>query len=103
MGSSMKVHQLARGLIWDHEPSLTLGCKRLRPLAPKLADTASSFDLKSFIRPESGPRKGGGNSPDQKKESAQVWKALSPVNLTIKPATVLAYVPAACPWLAWTQ
>lgn len=64
--SSMKVHQFARGL-WDSptttlEPSLTLGCKRLRPLAPKLADatttttTLAPFDLKSFIRPESGPR-----------------------------------------------
>ncbi|KAK8581003.1 hypothetical protein V6N12_071249 [Hibiscus sabdariffa] len=58
----MKVHQLARGF-WEHEPSLSLGCKRLRPLAPKLhhhpssTDTVSSFDLKSFIRPESGPRK----------------------------------------------
>ncbi|XP_054817377.1 WUSCHEL-related homeobox 4-like isoform X2 [Prosopis cineraria] len=59
---SMKVHQLARGLIWEHEPSLTLGFKRLRPLAPKLHNTThshslSSFDLNSFIRPESGPRK----------------------------------------------
>ncbi|XP_065847000.1 WUSCHEL-related homeobox 4 [Euphorbia lathyris] len=62
----MKVHQLAtRGLIWEHEPSLSLGCKRLRPLAPKLShsdspsptSTVSSFDLKSFIRPECGPRK----------------------------------------------
>ncbi|KAJ8772887.1 hypothetical protein K2173_028064 [Erythroxylum novogranatense] len=62
---SMKVHQLARGFWEQHEPpSLSLGCKRLRPLAPKLqsetvtsADSVSSFDLKSFIRPESGPRK----------------------------------------------
>ncbi|KAL6215469.1 hypothetical protein ACLB2K_014899 [Fragaria x ananassa] len=62
---SMKVHQFARGL-WDSpttnlEPCLSLGCKRLRPLAPKLSDTAATtalapFDLKSFIRPESGPR-----------------------------------------------
>ncbi|XWS14733.1 hypothetical protein CRYUN_Cryun35bG0033900 [Craigia yunnanensis] len=69
---NMKVHQLARGF-WDHEPSLSLGCKRLRPLAPKLQPTStdhtvSSFDLKSFIRPESGPRKLGpsgykGDSP----------------------------------------
>ncbi|OMO74658.1 hypothetical protein COLO4_26553 [Corchorus olitorius] len=60
---NMKVHQLARGL-WEHEPSLSLGCKRLRPLAPKLHPSSSpdhtsvsSFDLKTFIRPESGPRK----------------------------------------------
>ncbi|OAY22962.1 WUSCHEL-related homeobox 4 [Manihot esculenta] len=68
---SMKVHQLARAF-WEHEPSLTLGCKRLRPLAPKLAntDSVSSFDLKSFIRPESGPRKIG--SSDEKKDSPQV-------------------------------
>lgn len=71
----MKVHQFARGF-WDqqHEPpSLTLGCKRLRPLAPKLqtsgTDTAP-FDLKSFIRPESGPRKLG--SPDDKREPAAI-------------------------------
>ncbi|XP_073316208.1 WUSCHEL-related homeobox 4-like [Primulina huaijiensis] len=79
----MKLHQLARGF-WEHEPpSLTLGCKRLRPLAPKLpasvseaisatnATANSAFDLKSFIRPESGPRKFG-SSDAQKKESAQV-------------------------------
>ncbi|KAI3465327.1 hypothetical protein Pfo_021990 [Paulownia fortunei] len=83
----MKVHHLARGF-WDHEPpSLTLGCKRFRPLAPKLPNTslvdslaastttttatAATFDLKSFIRPESGPRKIG-SSDYQKKESAQV-------------------------------
>uniref|UniRef100_A0A2P2NY76 WUSCHEL-related homeobox 4 isoform X2 n=1 Tax=Rhizophora mucronata TaxID=61149 RepID=A0A2P2NY76_RHIMU len=67
----MKVHQLARELIWEHEPSLSLGCKRLRPLAPKLAntDTVSSFDLKSFIRPESGPRKL--SSSEDKKDSPQ--------------------------------
>ncbi|GMN35109.1 hypothetical protein TIFTF001_005091 [Ficus carica] len=103
MGSScsMKVHQFARGLWEAHEPSLTLGCKRLRPLAPKLATnsppstpentphilttTSSSttttttttspnsiapFDLKSFIRPESGPRKLG--SSDDKKDSPPV-------------------------------
>ncbi|KAK2660253.1 hypothetical protein Ddye_006786 [Dipteronia dyeriana] len=70
---SMKVHQLARGF-WEHEPSLSLGCKRLRPLAPKLAtthDTVTSFDLKSFIRPESGPRKLG-SSDDHKRNSSQV-------------------------------
>ncbi|XP_015884316.3 WUSCHEL-related homeobox 4 [Ziziphus jujuba] len=74
---SMKVHQFARGL-WEHEPSLSLGCKRLRPLAPKLAnsvDTAAAglapFDLKSFIRPESGPRKLG-SSDDKRDSSHQV-------------------------------
>ncbi|KAE9603606.1 hypothetical protein Lal_00001639 [Lupinus albus] len=49
----MKLHQLARGF-WEHEPpSLTLGCKRLRPLAPKLSNTNTHtpFDLKSFIKP----------------------------------------------------
>ncbi|XP_071924474.1 WUSCHEL-related homeobox 4-like [Coffea arabica] len=72
---SMKVHQFARGF-WEHEPSLTLGCKRLRPLAPKLSNTDSTpttvppFDLKSFIRPESGPRKLG--SSDDKRETAHV-------------------------------
>ena len=80
MGSSisMKVHQFARGF-WEHEPSLTLGCKRLRPLAPKLAnsvDTVASFDLKSFIRPESGPRKLG-SSDDHKRDSPQVRVHLS--------------------------
>ncbi|KAF7817483.1 WUSCHEL-related homeobox 4-like [Senna tora] len=54
---SMKVHEVARGL-WEQEPSLTLGCKRLRPLAPKLpTDSVTALDLKSFIRPQSGPRK----------------------------------------------
>ncbi|KAK7351630.1 hypothetical protein VNO77_11218 [Canavalia gladiata] len=60
---SMKVHQFTRGF-WEHEPFLTLGCKRLRPLAPKLPNTDNntttppvSFDLKSFIKPQSGPRK----------------------------------------------
>ncbi|OIW14884.1 hypothetical protein TanjilG_30603 [Lupinus angustifolius] len=60
----MKMHHLARGF-WEHEPpSLTLGCKRLRPLAPKFSNTittpnsvTTTLDLKSFIRPESGPRK----------------------------------------------
>ncbi|XP_039066935.1 WUSCHEL-related homeobox 4-like [Hibiscus syriacus] len=72
---NMKVHQLARGF-GEHEPSLSLGCKRLRPLAPKLhhqassPDTVSSFHLKSFIRPERGPRK---LVPcDQKRHSPQV-------------------------------
>ncbi|KAI5354441.1 hypothetical protein L3X38_007336 [Prunus dulcis] len=76
--SSMKVHQFARGL-WEHEPSLTLGCtKRLRPLAPKLANSTAGdttttalapFDLKSFIRPESGPRKLGSSDHQEKKDS----------------------------------
>ncbi|KAM7280488.1 hypothetical protein ACFE04_007622 [Oxalis oulophora] len=61
---SMKVHQLARGFTcWETNnnkeilPSLTLGgCKRLRPLAPKLSSSSdSSFDLKSFIKPDCGP------------------------------------------------
>ncbi|CAI9115817.1 OLC1v1016818C1 [Oldenlandia corymbosa var. corymbosa] len=86
MGISMKVHQFARGF-WDqHEqPSLTLaGCKRLRPLAPKFlaagttTDTVTVaasaalgpfHDLKSFIKPESGPRKLG--SDDEKREPPQ--------------------------------
>ncbi|CAA2970178.1 WUSCHEL-related homeobox 4 [Olea europaea subsp. europaea] len=83
---SMKVHQFARGF-WEqqmHEPpSLTLGYKRFRPLAPKqlitttTTTTSSSestvpiFDLKSFIRPESVPIKIG-SSDYHKKESAQV-------------------------------
>ncbi|XP_062098664.1 WUSCHEL-related homeobox 4 [Humulus lupulus] len=89
MGGSMKVHQFARGLWEAHEPSLTLGCKRLRPLAPKLqpnspdSSTISSsattspnsiapFDLKIFIRPESGPRKLGSSLDHHKKDSSQV-------------------------------
>ncbi|KAF5468230.1 hypothetical protein F2P56_012398 [Juglans regia] len=80
MGSSMKVHQFARGFWPEHEPSLTLGCKRLRSLAPKLANTVDSttttagvaaFDLKSFIKPESGPRSKFG-SFDEKRDSPQV-------------------------------
>ncbi|KAL6521875.1 WUSCHEL-related homeobox [Orobanche minor] len=53
-----QVHQFARGF---HEPTnLALGCKRLRPLAPKLttlpvAAADAGFDLKSFIRSESSP------------------------------------------------
>nr|GMD93827.1 WUSCHEL-related homeobox 4 [Ipomoea batatas] len=78
----MKVHQFGRsGLMFDHDnnaaPSLSLGCKRLRPLAPKLAADGGAitisppvFDLKSFIRPESSsPTKLG--SPDTKKDSPQ--------------------------------
>jgi hypothetical protein len=71
---SMKVHQFARGF-WEHEPSLTLGCKRLRPLAPKLANTdtgVTAFDLKSFIRPESGPRKFGSSDDKEKRDPPQV-------------------------------
>ncbi|KAE8715481.1 WUSCHEL-related homeobox 4 [Hibiscus syriacus] len=65
----MRVHQLARG-IWEHEPSLSLGCKRLRPLAPK-PSSVSSFDLKSFIRPgSSGPTKLGPSN--HKRHSPQV-------------------------------
>ncbi|CAL0327079.1 unnamed protein product [Lupinus luteus] len=65
MASSMKVHHLARGF-WEHEPpSPTLGCKPLRPLASKFSNTittpnssvTTSLDLKSFIRPETGPIK----------------------------------------------
>ncbi|KAF4366086.1 hypothetical protein CsatB_007278 [Cannabis sativa] len=90
MGGSMKVHQFARGLWEAHEPSLTLGCKRLRPLAPKLQpnspdssnisssttttspNSIAPFDLKSFIRPESGPRKLGSSLDHHKKDSSQV-------------------------------
>ncbi|XP_047983017.1 WUSCHEL-related homeobox 4-like [Salvia hispanica] len=80
---AMKVHQLPRGLIWDHDPpSLSLGCKRFRSLAPKLSTTAadtlsstttaSSFDLKSFIKPDQcSPR----NVEVHKKESSQVEAA----------------------------
>ncbi|XP_050227754.1 WUSCHEL-related homeobox 4 isoform X2 [Mercurialis annua] len=84
---SMKVHQLARGFSWEHEQtSLSLGCKRLRPLAPKLPNsptstttdttstttTVTSFDLKSFIRPESGPRKHGSDDDIKKQSPPQV-------------------------------
>ncbi|KAL9143802.1 hypothetical protein ABFS82_14G257700 [Erythranthe guttata] len=83
---AMKVHNFSRGF-WEHEPtSLSLGrCKRLRPLAPKLLSTTTTtavaatattvdanFDLKSFIRPESGPRKPGSEDSHHKKESSQV-------------------------------
>lgn len=83
---SMKVHQFARGLIWEHEvPSLTLGvCKRLRHLAPKVPNTDSlittatnnnnlthsAFDLNSFIRPDSGAIKL--SSRDINRDTAQV-------------------------------
>lgn len=67
----MKVHQLTRGF-WEHEPSLSLSCKRLRPLAPKLtsSDGVTALDLKSFIKPESGPRNAG--SADDKRDLPQV-------------------------------
>ncbi|CAL5206034.1 unnamed protein product [Lathyrus oleraceus] len=54
----MKVHHFTRGF-WEHEPSLSLGCKRLRPLAPKISDNTPSlsFDLKTFIRPETDDKK----------------------------------------------
>ncbi|KAF5740662.1 homeobox-leucine zipper transcription factor family protein [Tripterygium wilfordii] len=73
MGTSMKVHQFARGF-WEQEPSLSLGCKRLRPLAPKFntnSDSITPFDLKSFIKPDSGPRKLGSDH-DHKRDSPQV-------------------------------
>ncbi|GMH04016.1 hypothetical protein Nepgr_005855 [Nepenthes gracilis] len=80
----MKVHRFARAL-WDHqhqyEPSLTLGCKRMRPLTTKLPGSsgdsstsddehvaASLFDLKSFIRPNCGPRKLPSNSIHEKND-----------------------------------
>lgn len=73
----MKVHPFAR-VLWDHEPTtLSLGCKRLRPLVPKLADSTSAaatanggFDIKSFIRADCGARKIG--CFEQKRDSAQV-------------------------------
>ncbi|CAK9312553.1 unnamed protein product [Citrullus colocynthis] len=82
---SMKVHQFARGF-WD-EPSLSLGCKRLRPLAPKLQQhnqhptsdttttTLTSFDLKTFIKPDCGPRKLG-SSHDHNKDSSSSSSSL---------------------------
>ncbi|KAH9603938.1 hypothetical protein KSS87_019695 [Heliosperma pusillum] len=82
--SSMKVHPFARGF-WDinnnnnnisnqqvyDPPSLSLGCKRFRPLAPKhnVSVSVNSFDLKSFIKPETGLLKLVSCS-DQKKDSA---------------------------------
>ncbi|XP_009776871.2 WUSCHEL-related homeobox 4 [Nicotiana sylvestris] len=79
---SMKVHQFTRGLILEHDsaaPSLTLGCKRLRPLAPKLSSCTNDpsivtppFDLKSFIRPESSTSPGKTSFNDDKKDSSQV-------------------------------
>ncbi|CAN1274199.1 WUSCHEL-related homeobox 4 [Linum perenne] len=85
---SMKVHHLPRsstttttnGFFWEHnpdqlnqlQPSLSLGCnnvnKRLRPLAPKLdppLPSSSSFDLKSFIRPERRTSSSSSNSNDK--------------------------------------
>ncbi|XP_058080654.1 WUSCHEL-related homeobox 4 [Magnolia sinica] len=68
---NMKVHQLTRGF-WEHEPS-SLSCKRLRPLAPKLSsgvgDGVTPIDLKSFIKPESGPRSVA--SMDDKRDTTQ--------------------------------
>ncbi|KAE8731329.1 WUSCHEL-related homeobox 4 [Hibiscus syriacus] len=75
----MKVHQLGRGFWEQQEPLLSLGCKRLRPLAPKLhsnftdtTTTVSSFDLKSFIRPDSGPRKLGNAPSNENRHSPPV-------------------------------
>ncbi|KAL2318530.1 hypothetical protein Fmac_032406 [Flemingia macrophylla] len=65
----MKVHQFARGF-WEHEPSLTLGCKRLRPLAPKLSNTdttSTPFDHNSFIKTETASTKLG-SSDDNKRD-----------------------------------
>ncbi|CAN1274203.1 WUSCHEL-related homeobox 4 [Linum perenne] len=76
------------GFFWEHnpdqlnqlQPSLSLGCnnvnKRLRPLAPKLESSttntnnpplpsSSSFDLKSFIRPERRTSSSSSNSNDK--------------------------------------
>nr|ACA64095.1 WOX4 [Petunia x hybrida] len=83
---SMKVHQFTRGFLEHNDaatPSLSLGCKRLRPLAPKLTTnnndsinvTPPPFDLKSFIRPESCSNTSPGKLSfinDDKKESSQV-------------------------------
>ncbi|KAG2314429.1 hypothetical protein Bca52824_017551 [Brassica carinata] len=69
----MKVHEFSNGFSsWeqhDSPSSLSLSCKRLRPLAPKLSSspcsppssssgvTSATFDLKSFIKPaQTGPR-----------------------------------------------
>ncbi|XP_042015439.1 WUSCHEL-related homeobox 4-like [Salvia splendens] len=77
---AMKVHQLPRGLIWDHDPSsLTLGCKRFHPLGLKLSiaddtlsTTTAAFDLKSFIKPDQcSPT----NADIQKRNSSQVEAA----------------------------
>ncbi|KAE9600022.1 hypothetical protein Lal_00045562 [Lupinus albus] len=72
---SMKVHQFTRGGFWEHEPlSLSLGCKRLRPLAPKLSNsnitttTVTPFDIKSFIKPQSGSTKLGSSYDDNKND-----------------------------------
>lgn len=79
---SMKVHQFARGFFELEPTTLTLGCKRLRPLVPKLphqtdvVSTAAFVDIKSFIRPESGPRRLGSSS-DDKRDPPQV----SPISL----------------------
>ncbi|XP_042006196.1 WUSCHEL-related homeobox 4-like [Salvia splendens] len=52
--------------------ALALACKRLRPLTPTSASTAAVFDIKSFIRPESGTRtRRHGTSDYQKRESVQ--------------------------------
>nr|ACN56439.1 WUSCHEL-related homeobox-containing protein 4 [Ocotea catharinensis] len=54
-----KLHKMPRGLC-EQDPSLTLGWKRFRPLAPKLAKTeqrVTSFELKRLISPGTGPRK----------------------------------------------
>ncbi|KAL0360908.1 UNVERIFIED_CONTAM: hypothetical protein Sradi_3775300 [Sesamum radiatum] len=75
----MKVHQFPR-ILRSRAPFSLPRLQALPPLAPKLpttttsaADdtlTATTFDLKSFIRPESGPRKVGSSDHNQKKESA---------------------------------
>ncbi|CAL5376117.1 unnamed protein product [Camellia sinensis] len=76
--ASMKVHHFTRGFCWEHEPL----CKRLQPLAPKVAnnDTGTpSFDLKNFIRPETGPTRNLGYSSDHHKiiQSNQAVESLT--------------------------
>lgn len=67
----MRVHQLPRGF-WELEPALTLGCKRLRPISPTddaATISSAAFDLKNFIRPESGSRKHTAASDDKRDHS----------------------------------
>ncbi|KAF5955580.1 WUSCHEL-related homeobox 4 isoform X1 [Camellia sinensis] len=99
MESSMKVHQFARGF-WVHEPSsLTLGCKRLRPLVPKHSNnnnnsssdstiTAASFDLKSFIRPQTvSPTKPLRRSEDMGETTQNVQVETQPGGTRWNPTT----------------
>nr|AQD17610.1 WOX4 [Raphanus sativus] len=84
----MKVDEFSNGFSsWeqhDSPPSLSLSCKRLRPLAPKLSSspcspppsssgvTSATFDLKTFIKPDQTCPRKFEYSIDHKRDLPQV-------------------------------